>query len=115
LKLHNSSCGKFLERIETLLTSQDWHLRVQLLKLGVLYGLPQLSEYYVIWDFDMAPVRHIPILYGPEGWQKLGQGAPSEGTLATLRMAVNIGGARSEGYDAAYNTLFGKEYGSVSI
>jgi hypothetical protein len=103
-------------QVKTLPTSHDWRLCLQLLKLGVLNGLPQLSEYYVIWDFDMAPVRQIPILYGPEGWQKkLEQHAPSDQMLAQLRMAVNIGGACNKGYDAAYRTLFGREYGTVSI
>jgi hypothetical protein len=86
---------------------------IQLLKLGVLYGLPQLSQYYIIWDFDMAPVRPIPLFYGPTTWQHQPE-MDSSSALPPLQMAVNIGGARARGYEAAYYTLFGREYGVAS-
>lgn len=76
---------------------------MQLLKLGALQGLPQLSEYYVIWDFDMLPVRPVPLLYGPPGW------AGDLSKYSVLRAVVNIGGARAEGYAEAYRRLFDAE------
>lgn len=77
---------------------------MQLLKLGALQGLPQLSEYYVIWDFDMLPARPMPLLWGPPAW------AGDLSKYPRLRAVVNIGGAHAEGYAESYRRLFGAEY-----
>jgi hypothetical protein len=82
---------------------QSWPL-LQLLKLGVAQGLPQLTDYYVIWDFDMLPTRRIPLFYQPVHANGVNVQAEQQ-----PRMVVNIGGARSYGYEAAYKTLFGQK------
>jgi hypothetical protein len=36
--------------------------RLQFLKLGAAGALPGLSEYFLIWDMDMVPLRPLPLL-----------------------------------------------------
>jgi hypothetical protein len=91
----------------------------QILKLGAVTALPALSDYYVIWDMDMIPTRHIPVLYTPykgrlrnisrptslqsEPWV-----APAH-TVDALQTLVNIGGAWSPGYGRSYRNLMKRE------
>lgn len=79
--------------------------RVQLLKLGAVQGIPGLSDYFVIWDFDMLPMRRIPLFYTSRS--NLRPGAHEGASM--LRTVVNIGGARAMGYEEAYHTLLGRE------
>lgn len=90
--------------------------RVQLLKLGVVEGLPELSEFYVIWDMDMIATRRLPILFGPKMTVDSGRvslGFPAAGP-PPARTRVNIGGAWPVGYKLAYLSLFGEECGSLN-
>lgn len=90
-------------------------MALQLLKLGVVEGLPDLSEYYVIWDMDMIATRRLPIFFhSPQGdggrRAQLGFPTSSEAELAyPVRTRVNIGGAWPVGYRLSYQNLFGEE------
>lgn len=35
---------------------------LQFLKLGAAGALPGLSDYFLIWDMDMVPLRPLPLL-----------------------------------------------------
>lgn len=79
---------------------------MQLLKLGLIQGLPGLSEYFVIWDFDMLPARRIPLFYTDS--PLLHKSAESKLRWDRLRTVVNIGGTRARGYGESFAALFGR-------
>ena len=97
---------------------------MQLLKLAVSQAIPDLSGVYVIWDMDMIPTRHIPLVYLP-GPDISSQGAGHSWQLPVdvnvmsvhgqpARTVVNIGGAWSPGYGESYEKLFQKRCGTSS-
>lgn len=97
---------------------------MQLLKLAVSQAIPDLSGVYVIWDMDMIPTRHIPLVYLP-GPDISSQGAGHSWQLPVdvnvmsvhgqpARTVVNIGGAWSPGYGESYEKLFQKRCSTSS-
>lgn len=90
-------------------------MALQLLKLGVVEGLPDISEYYVIWDMDMIATRPLPIFFRADEGDRdaraqLGFPTSSQAELMhPLRTRVNIGGAWPVGYRLSYQHLFGEE------
>eukprot|EP00892_Ulva_mutabilis_P008999 jgi/Ulvmu1/6471/UM003_0102.1 len=89
-----------------------WYLQ-QLLKLGVVEGLPQLSDFYVIWDMDMIPTRRLPIFFSSTtasfGPQQDYDAEDDAGLPSGVRTRVNIGGAWPQGYRLSYKQLFDRE------
>jgi hypothetical protein len=79
---------------------------VQVLKLGLIQGVPGLSEYFVIWDFDMLPARSIPLFYTDS--PPLPNSADRTLRWDRLRTVVNIGGTRARGYGESFAALFGR-------
>lgn len=93
---------------------------MQLLKLASVQALPDLSDLYVIWDMDMIPTQHIPLLYLPSAGDH--KEADSDGFAHSLpdgevlsfhgqplRTVVNIGGFWNTGYGESYENLFHKK------
>lgn len=80
---------------------------MQMLKLGAAQSLKGLSDLFVIWDFDMIPLRPIPMLY-PSPAAVPAKPGGSEAALDSSPVVVNIGGALADGYDIAYEQLFGR-------
>jgi hypothetical protein len=91
---------------------------LQLLKLAAVQAIPDLSDLFVIWDMDMIPARHIPLVYLPSSHISLAGTGESPQVPADLkimsasgqpvRTVVNIGGAWSPGYGQSYEKLFQK-------
>lgn len=117
---------KVVEACCCIHTCLRWYARilfcVQLLKLAVLQALPELSELYVIWDMDMIPARHIPLVYLPSSEiSSIGASDALQLPMSTsvmsmhsqpVRTVVNIGGAWSPGYGQSYEKLLHKKCGA---
>jgi hypothetical protein len=100
-------------------------LPAQLLKLAAVQALPELSELYVIWDMDMIPTRHIPLLYLPSAQESAPPASgdnsmqlPTDtGSLTLhgkpLRTVVNIGGFWNRGYGESYESLLQRKCGRL--
>lgn len=99
---------------------------LQLLKLGAVQGLPDLSDLYVIWDMDMIPTRHIPLMYLPSPVGDTGGASsvrgeaqlPLDPSIKSLRSrpvrtVVNIGGFWNRGYGESYEELFQRKCGPL--
>lgn len=92
----------------------SWNVwMMQLLKLGAVEGISDLSDYYVIWDMDMIATHHLPIHHTDilEGGRALHLGFPSSlsGASEPVRTHVNVGGAWPVGYGLGYRNLFGEQ------
>jgi hypothetical protein len=91
-----------------LVASSSPVVSVQTLKLGVLQGISPLSDVYVLWDFDMLPLRPMRLFGTPRSTSQIGTCATAE-----LPTVVHIGGKTPYGYKASYRSMLGKEYASL--
>lgn len=100
---------------------------MQLLKLAALQALPELSEVYVIWDMDMVPTRHIPLVYQPSPASTTMDAnlypdaqLPPDASIMTVRghpvrTVVNIGGMWNRGYGESYEKLLKRKCGPWNL
>lgn len=79
-------------------TLAGWYLQ-QFLKLGAAQYLPGLSKHFLIWDLDMILLQPLWPFYRASISRKM--------RVLSLKTVVNIGGARSRGYEIAYKRLTG--------
>ncbi|KAG2489521.1 hypothetical protein HYH03_011972 [Edaphochlamys debaryana] len=102
---------------------EGWYMQ-QFLKLATAQALPELSQYYLVWDLDMLLLSPIQLLWhvpdpapATAGASATGashsagasggvEGLPSGGYIQTL---VNIGGSVSRGYITAFRRLMHRQ------